>query len=232
MPATSRRCPARGLHTRPRLPRRASRQRHDPRPAFRADLRYRLGVARMSPAYQQRGNAMTTGAPATGARPARQSIGWPACILNDGSPPAPMPPIVRQGWGGALLKDFYTRPAPAGGRPAVKAVWESVSIKRSYIEIWSGGALGTLRNAALKADMQGDDPAFRELEKQYWDGFGAAMERRHTLNFVCGFCVGIVWVIQGVSGCGNGENRQRATLLLMLQTLIKTLVFTGVPGGS
>ena len=50
------------------------------------------------------------------------------------------------------------------------------------IEIWSGSPLAALRNAALKADNQGDEAAFRNLEKRYWDGFGAALERRRILG--------------------------------------------------
>ena len=50
------------------------------------------------------------------------------------------------------------------------------------IEIWSGGPLAALRNAALKAENQGDDTAFRSLEKRYWAGFGAAVERRRILG--------------------------------------------------
>ena len=50
------------------------------------------------------------------------------------------------------------------------------------IEIWSGSPLAALRNAALKADKQGDVAAFRNLEKRYWDGFGSALERRRILG--------------------------------------------------
>ncbi|MCX6996330.1 MAG: hypothetical protein NTV49_04425 [Kiritimatiellaeota bacterium] len=46
------------------------------------------------------------------------------------------------------------------------------------IDVWIGAPLGVLRDAALKADKQGDVPAFRNLEKRYWDGYGAAVERR------------------------------------------------------
>ena len=48
----------------------------------------------------------------------------------------------------------------------------------TWYDIWSEGALGELRSAAMDAAKRGDDAAYRRLTERYWAGVIIASERR------------------------------------------------------
>ena len=51
----------------------------------------------------------------------------------------------------------------------------------TWFDIWSDGALGELRAAAVEAAKRGDDAAYRKLAARYWAGLAIATERRRAL---------------------------------------------------
>ena len=52
----------------------------------------------------------------------------------------------------------------------------------TWFDIWSEGALGQLRQAALEAAKSGDDAAYQRLAAEYWAGVASATERRRVLG--------------------------------------------------
>jgi len=66
--------------------------------------------------------------------------------------------------------------------PAIGAITgQQVDPFLTWFDVWSEGALGQLRDAAIEASTNNDTTAYRKLAVQYWSGVAVATERRRLL---------------------------------------------------
>ena len=111
------------------------------------------------------------------------------CVVPQAA--APLPESVR------VSGDLPSALALPGSRPAAgddllrfpglaAATPQEVDPFLTWLDIWSEGALGQLRTAAVEAAKRGDDAAYQRLAAQYWAGVAAATERRQVLGALPG----------------------------------------------
>ena len=112
--------------------------------------------------------------------------------LSSGVAATDLPPFEHLSRTGAVARDVPgalaldgTRPADGGGLPCFRGIGaiagQQIDPLLTWFDIWSGGALGELRNAAITAVKSGDGAAYRECAARYWAAVAIASERRRVL---------------------------------------------------